>query len=215
MLCAPLPGMTDRCAICVRECRYVALFVLTAACVLATANRTALAAAPSTTTQATQATQSASAPAESESTSRPITVPASRPTPDSNQVLGQAKKRRGSLWDSHKFASDGDRGDVLWQMLAYVVVILVIGGAAIVLTKKLRPRIGGRSQEVSVLETVYLGPRKAIHLVRVGDQRFLLGGSREKISMLAEVSAAFPDVLKSRLEAGDAAAAEQAETGST
>jgi hypothetical protein len=38
------------------------------------------------------------------------------------------------------------------------------------------------------VETIYLEPRKALHLVRVGGQKFLLAASREGLSVLAEVT---------------------------
>jgi len=41
---------------------------------------------------------------------------------------------------------------------------------------------------MAVVETIYLEPRKALHLVRVGGQKFLLAASREGLSVLAEVT---------------------------
>jgi flagellar biogenesis protein FliO len=79
-------------------------------------------------------------------------------------------------------------------MLAAVIVILVLGGLAMVVVRKLLPRIAPRSgKQMAVLETVYLGPRKALHLVRVGQQKFLLAGSREGLTVLAEVTDAMTD----------------------
>ena len=88
--------------------------------------------------------------------------------------------------------SESPAPGLLYRMLAYMAIILVLGGVAIVVARKLLPRMGAaRSENVSVVETVYLAPRKALHLVQVGSKRFLLARTRERVSMLAEVTGAF------------------------
>ena len=85
----------------------------------------------------------------------------------------------------------GDLGGLLYKVLAYTLIILVLGAVALVVVKKVLPRIGppgGKS--ISVLETVYLGPKKTLHLLQVGSKKFLVAGSREQITLLGEVTAA-------------------------
>ena len=78
-----------------------------------------------------------------------------------------------------------------WHMLASVIVILVLGGVALVVIKKFIPRLAvSTGKKISVLETIYLGPRLSVHLVDVAGQRFLLASTRDCISMLAEVAGA-------------------------
>jgi len=90
--------------------------------------------------------------------------------------------------------SGEDPGDMLRRMMAYTLVILVLGAAALFVVKKVLPKLGAaQGRNISVLETVYLGPKKSLHLLRVGTQRFLVAGSRDEISMLGEVTSAFPD----------------------
>jgi len=85
----------------------------------------------------------------------------------------------------------GTRG-ALYRMLAYTVVILLLGGTGLFVVKKVLPKIASRpGKSVSVLETVYLGPKKTLHLLQVGSQRFLVAGSRDQISLLGEVTSAF------------------------
>ena len=87
-----------------------------------------------------------------------------------------------------------DTGDMLRRMMAYTLVILVLGGLGLFVVKKVLPKLGAaQGRNISVLETVYLGPKKSLHLLRVGTQRFLVAGSRDEISMLGEVTSAFPD----------------------
>lgn len=87
-----------------------------------------------------------------------------------------------------------DMSKLLWQMLAYVLVILVLGGAMIFVVKRVLPKLRTvRGKSISVVETIYLGPRQSVHLLQVGRQRLLIAGTREQISMLAEVTEAFPE----------------------
>jgi flagellar biogenesis protein FliO len=48
-------------------------------------------------------------------------------------------------------------------------------------------------KNVRVLETVHLGSRKTVHLLRVGSRKYLVGSSRERISLLADVTEAAAD----------------------
>ena len=97
----------------------------------------------------------------------------------------------------------------MWKLLAYVVVILLVGAGALVVTKKFLPRLrtaGGR--EMSIVETAHVAPRVTLHLVEVGGQRFMVGATRERVSMLAEIGRRFPDIAQvaremDRLDAAD------------
>ena len=83
--------------------------------------------------------------------------------------------------------------DLLSQSLAAVLVILVLGVAAIFVVKRLLPRIGvSQGKQVRVLETVYLGPRKSLYVVRVGERTLLVSGTRERLSLLADVTGSLP-----------------------
>ena len=76
-------------------------------------------------------------------------------------------------------------------MLAATMVVLVLGVAAILVVKKVLPRIHrATGRRISVEETVYLAPRKAVHLVRVGSRTLLLASSPEAIVRLDDVSEA-------------------------
>ena len=129
-------------------------------------------------------------PATGPATTRPAALPRSRPVP---AALGG-----GTYGDQDlTLEDDPDRGPgaVLRRMMAYTLVILVLGGVGLFVVRKLLPRLGATQgkKHISVLETVYLGPKKSLHLLRVGAQRFLVAGSRDGVSMLGEVTSAFPD----------------------
>ena len=123
--------------------------------------------------------------------------PASRPTPTSTQASRPLKSLFGDR-DSDGDLRDGST-DVLWRMLAYVLVILALGALGMVVVKRWLPRMGvapSRGREVTVIETTHLASRRTVHLVQVGNRRFLLGSTDQSVAMLAEVTSAFPEVLE-------------------
>jgi flagellar biosynthetic protein FliO len=74
-------------------------------------------------------------------------------------------------------------------MMFSVVLVVVLGAAALYMSKKVLPRITNLpGKEIRILETAHLGPRKAVHLVKIGNQRLLIGSTNESISMLADVT---------------------------
>lgn len=128
-------------------------------------------------------------------------MPFSRPSP--------GPKTSGEYWRS---GNGHTASATLWRLLAYVVVILVLGAAALIVTKKFLPRLrsaGGR--EMTVVETVHLGPRTTVHLVEVASRRFMLGATRDRVSMLAELSGTFPDIAEVARQMDRADAAEAPE----
>jgi len=94
-------------------------------------------------------------------------------------------------------AAEASEPGYLSRTLAAVMVVLFIGGVAILVIKKVLPRLAvspgslGKRQ-VKVLETTYIGPRKALHLVQVGQKKFLLSAAAEHVTLLADVTAALP-----------------------
>jgi len=83
---------------------------------------------------------------------------------------------------------DGTPG-FMSAMLKSVLLIIVLGGIAIYLSKKFMPKIRPTSgQDINIRETIHLGPNKTMHLVEVGQKRFLVGSTSENISMLADVT---------------------------
>jgi flagellar biogenesis protein FliO len=96
-------------------------------------------------------------------------------------------------------ANEPGMGNVLWQMFSSVLVILGLGAAAILIIKKVLPRLGLsaggvgmgilRSGKMRILETVRLGQQRHVHLLEVQGRKFLLGDTRERITLLAEIAA--------------------------
>jgi flagellar biogenesis protein FliO len=85
--------------------------------------------------------------------------------------------------------------EALRKLLISIVVLVVIGTAVIYASRKWLPKIRvSGSKHISVLENVQLAPNRAVHLVQVGTQRFLLGSSNESVRMLADVTLALTDL---------------------
>ncbi len=79
--------------------------------------------------------------------------------------------------------------NMLWQILASVLVILVLGPVALFFAKRILPRMRiSPGKKVSVLETTHIGPRKTLHILQVGSRKLLVTNTREGISLLADVT---------------------------
>ena len=133
------------------------------------------------------------AAASSERTTQPAEkeAPASRPAPTSapaSGFLSQGKPRPLVT------KPEGSTAGMTWVLLASLLVVLVLGALVFLVVKRLLPKLGVKvGRRIRVVETSYLGPRKAVHLLQVGSQRFLIGSTRERITMLSEVTLAFLD----------------------
>jgi len=79
--------------------------------------------------------------------------------------------------------------ELFFKMIFMVLAAVVMGAAAFYLSKKLLPKftqLGGK--RIEVLETVHLGPRKAIHLIKIGKQNLLIGSTNENITKLSDIT---------------------------
>jgi flagellar biogenesis protein FliO len=84
--------------------------------------------------------------------------------------------------------------EALRTLMVSIIVLIVVGTLAIYAAKKWLPKISlAKGKNISVLESVQLAPNRAVHLVQVGSQRFLLGSSNESVRMLADVTLALTD----------------------
>ncbi len=89
--------------------------------------------------------------------------------------------------------SPGTR-ELFFKMLLSVLLVVVLGAAAIYTSKKFLPRIANLpGKEMHIIETARLGPHKAVHLLKVGNQQLLIGSTSQSITKLADVTAAPKD----------------------
>ncbi len=81
-----------------------------------------------------------------------------------------------------------DTGRIFIKMVFALVIVVALGVGAIYLSKKLVPRItSSSSKEVQIIETVHIGPHRAVHLLKVGSRRILIGSTNENITRLADI----------------------------
>ncbi len=100
-------------------------------------------------------------------------------------------------------ASLGTR-EMFFKMMLSVLLVVALGAAAIYISKKFLPKITNPSgKEIHIIETAHLGPRKAVHLLKIGNQRLLIASTNEGITKLADVTGA-PNRNEGRLGTPDA-----------
>jgi flagellar biosynthetic protein FliO len=76
-----------------------------------------------------------------------------------------------------------------------VLFVLALFVAAIYVSKKLLPKITNLpGKEIRIIETIHLGPRKAVHLLQIENRRFLIGSTNENITKLADLSGNLMDL---------------------
>jgi flagellar biosynthetic protein FliO len=75
------------------------------------------------------------------------------------------------------------------KMMASVVLIVVLGAGAIYGSKRLAGKFANLpGKRIKIVETAHLGPRKAVHLLRIGDRCLLIGSTNDNISKLADLT---------------------------
>jgi flagellar biosynthetic protein FliO len=79
--------------------------------------------------------------------------------------------------------------DVFFKM--GIVVVFIIG-AALLLRRWQGGSWRGSQHQVSVVETIHLTPRRAIHLIQVGDRQLLIGATDQAVTLLSEVTEGAP-----------------------
>jgi flagellar biosynthetic protein FliO len=78
------------------------------------------------------------------------------------------------------------------------MVVIALGVAAAYVSKKFLPRLTEPpGKEIRIAETVHLGSRKMLHLLKVGNQRLLIGSTSESITMLGDVTEALSETASS------------------
>lgn len=83
----------------------------------------------------------------------------------------------------------GGTGELFFRTMLAVLFVLVLGVGAIYISKRLLPRIiNAPGKRIRIIETVHIGPKKAIHVIEVGNRQLLLGSTAESITNLADIT---------------------------
>lgn len=84
--------------------------------------------------------------------------------------------------------------EFFYKIMLSILLVVALGAAAIYVSRKVLPKITNLpGKQIHVLETTHLGPRKAVHLVKIGDQQLLIGSTNESINTLADVTGALTE----------------------
>lgn len=84
-----------------------------------------------------------------------------------------------------------DTREALQKLVTSTLIIIVLGGAAIYLAKRVMPKVNAAmGKEIKIVESLRLGPRKQLHIVRVGNRMLLVGSGGETVAFLADVTEA-------------------------
>ena len=85
--------------------------------------------------------------------------------------------------------------ELFLKMTFAVLLVMVLGIAAVYVSKKFGARIANLpGKKIRIIETIHLGGRKRIHLLKVGDQELLIASTNENITKLADITAALSEM---------------------
>ena len=88
------------------------------------------------------------------------------------------------------FRDDPGMGKMAAQALASLVVVVVVAVGSLLIARRFMPAGGRRSgATLAVVETTVVGPKKSLHVVRVGARTFLVGCGVSEVRLLADVTA--------------------------
>jgi flagellar biosynthetic protein FliO len=111
---------------------------------------------------------------------------------------------RALLSDPNQFSSNsfslGGR-ELFLKMMLSVGLVIALGVGALYLSRRVLPKVtNGPGREIHILETTYLGPRKALHLVEVAHQRLLIASTNDHITTLAQIGDAWLDLPRQEVD---------------
>ncbi len=87
-----------------------------------------------------------------------------------------------------------DAGGIYWRMMLAVLLVLALGIAAYYVSKKLGGKIINLpNRQIKLVETLYLGSRKALHLIKAGDKSIIIGTTPTTITRIAELDSNISD----------------------
>ena len=85
--------------------------------------------------------------------------------------------------------------ELFFKFMVSVLFLAALGVGGIYISKRFLPKISNLSgKEIHIVETVHLGPRKAVHLLEIGERRLLVGSTNENITKLADLSRAYSEL---------------------
>jgi flagellar biosynthetic protein FliO len=115
----------------------------------------------------------------------PVTSRPNEPTGPSTKIISPlfAKDPNFTFGSDQQFGTGG----LYWKMVFAIILVLALGAALYYISKKLGGKIVNISgRNIQLVETLYLGSRKAIHLIKVADKNILVGTTPTAITKISE-----------------------------
>lgn len=128
-----------------------------------------------------------------------LVVYSAQSSPDKTE-LENSKSQTGSLFANDPDFSSRTNGsassrELFFKMMLSVLFVVALGAAAIYISKRFLPKITNLpGKKIRIAETVHLGPRRAVHLLEIGDRRLLIGSTNENITSLADLTSGLSDL---------------------
>ena len=114
--------------------------------------------------------------------------------------LENSKSKSNSLFGNDpNFVKNANSGrgtrELFFRFMVSVLFLVALGAGGIYISKRFLPKFSNLSgKEIRIIETVHLGPRKAVHLIEIGERRFLIGSTNENITRLADLTSALTEL---------------------
>ena len=124
---------------------------------------------------------------------------------DTTKSAEQNDEKESAEWSFYDSNLDEIKGDaqfkLIKQFLIAVFFVVILGIGAFYFSRKLVPRFTTtKGKNISLIETIHLGPHKTLHLLEVGDkQKLLIGSTNESINILADVTESLSSSLNSEI----------------
>ena len=113
-------------------------------------------------------------------------------SPQSNGLRQASSVLFGGAADDPNHSSKTDIAgtrELFYKMMVSVVLVVVLGAIAIYASKRVMGKITNLpGKKIKIVETAHLGPRKAVHLLRIGDRCLLIGSTNDNITRLADLT---------------------------
>ncbi len=112
-----------------------------------------------------------------------------------------APQQSDSFLADPNFTSQADvpfgGGGLFARMMLCILLVAGLGVGMLYVSKKVLPKVTNTAgKEIRIRETAHLGPRKALHLVEIGNHKLLIGSTNDSITALADVTDTWLDVSK-------------------
>lgn len=114
--------------------------------------------------------------------------------------LENSQPKSNSLFENDsEFLTNKNNGagtrELFFKFMVSVLFLVALGAGGIYVSKRFLPKITNLSgKEIRIAETVHLGPRKAVHLLEIGERRFLIGSTNENITRLADLTSTLTEL---------------------